>query len=190
LCCYAAVIALLLHHRRSRVRAEKTGNNKGVGSMDVECEVAIGTEQRETVAGEPAAAPPAELEPAHPPDHARPRGRPWVAGQSGNPAGRPPRIHPPAAVAEYVIGRKTIPLAKKVRDLALSGDRSMLRLWYQHVAMSSRGSPDWSALPLVADRAELRGLREAVAEAAAKGAITPAQADALVRIVNTVMAML
>ena len=89
-----------------------------------------------------------------------------------------------------MIGRKTIPLAKKVRDLALSGDRSMLRLWYQHVAMSSRGSPDWSALPLVADRAELRGLREAVAEAAAKGAITPAQADALVRIVNTVMAML
>jgi hypothetical protein len=56
--------------------------------------------------------------------------------------------------------------------------------------MSSRGSPDWSALPLVADRAELRGLREAVAEAAAKGAITPAQAEALVRIVNTVMAML
>jgi hypothetical protein len=158
--------------------------------MDVECEVEIGTEQRETVAEEPAAAPPAELEPAPPPDHARPRGRPWVAGQSGNPAGRPPRIHPPAAVAEYVIGRKTIPLAKKVRDLALSGDRSMLRLWYQHVAMSSRGSPDWSALPLVADRAELRGLREAVAEAAAKGAITPAQADALVRIVNTVMAML
>ena len=150
--------------------------------MDVECEVEIGTEQRETVAE--------ELEPAPPPNQARPRGRSWVAGQSGNPAGRPPRIHPPAAVAEYVIGRKTIPLAKKVRDLALSGDRSMLRLWYQHVAMSSRGSPDWSALPLVADRAELRGLREAVAEAAAKGAITPAQAEALVRIVNTVMAML
>jgi hypothetical protein len=179
-----------LHRRRGRVKAEKTSNNKGVGSMEVECEAEIGTEQRETVAEAPAAAPPAEFEPAPPPDHARPRGSPWVKGQSGNPAGRPPRIHPPAAVAEYVIGRKTIPLAKKVRDLALSGDRSMLRLWYQHVAMSSRGSPDWSALPLVADRAELRGLQEAVAEAAAKGAITPAQADALVRIVNTVMAML
>jgi hypothetical protein len=186
----AAVIALLLRRRKGRVRAKKTSNNKWIGSREVESEVEIGTEQRETVAEAPAAAPPAELEPAPPPDHALPRGRPWVAGQSGNPAGRPPRIHPPAAVAEYVIGRKTIPLAKKVRDLALSGDRSMLRLWYQHVAMSSRGSPDWSALPLVADRAELRGLREAVAEAAAKGAITPAQADALVRIVNTVLAML
>jgi hypothetical protein len=158
--------------------------------MDVECEAAIGTEQRETVAEAPAAAPPAELESAPPPDQARPRGRAWVKGQSGNPAGRPPQIHPPAAVAQYVIGRKTIPLAKKVRDLALAGDRSMLRLWYQHVAMSTRGSPDWAGLPLVEDRAELRGLRDAVTEAAAKGAIRPAQAEALVRLVNTVMGML
>jgi hypothetical protein len=96
----------------------------------------------------------------------------------------------PAAVAEYVIARKTIPLAKKLRDLALAGDRSMLRLWFQHVALSRRGAPDWPALPLVEDRAELRGLREAVAEAAAKGAITPGQADALVRLVNTVMGMI
>jgi hypothetical protein len=66
----------------------------------------------------------------------------------------------------------------------------MLRLWFQHVALSRRGAPNWPALPLVEDRAELRGLREAVAEAAAKGAITPAQADALVRLVNTVMGMI
>ena len=99
-------------------------------------------------------------------------------------------MHPPDAVAEYVIARKTIPLAKKLRDLALAGDRSMLRLWFQHVAPSRRGAANWPALPLVEDRAELCGLREAVAKAAAQGAITPTQADALVRIVNTVMAML
>ena len=52
------------------------------------------------------------------------------------------------------------------------------------------GAPDWAGLPLMEDRAELRALREAVGGAAAKGAITPAQADALVRIVNTVMGML
>jgi hypothetical protein len=123
-------------------------------------------------------------------DQPRPRGRPWLKGQSGNPAGRPPRIHPPAAVAEYVIGRKTIPVAKKVRDLLLAGDRTMLKLWYQNVALARGGAPDWPGLPVMEDRAELRALREAVAGAAAKGAITPAQADALVRIVNTVMAML
>ena len=128
--------------------------------------------------------------PAAAPDQARPRGRPWVKGQSGNPAGRPPGIHPPAAVAEYIIGRKTIPLAKKVRDLALAGDRSMLRLWYQNVAPARRGATDWAGLSLLQDRAELRDLRGAVARAAEKGAIRPEQAEALVRLVNTVMSML
>ena len=161
--------------------------------MTVECEVEIVLEQRQRPAGGPHPSRPLALEPAQPvpaPDQGEPRGRPWAKGQSGNPAGRPPRIHPPAAVAAYVLARKTIPLAKKLRDLALAGDRSMLRLWFQHVAPSRRGGSDWPALPLVEDRAELRALREAVAEAAAKGAISPAQADALVRIVNTVMGMM
>src|SRR3954469_19681415 len=84
---------------------------------------------------EPAQGTPADLVP-------QTRGRAWVKGQSGNPAGRPPRFHPPAAVTEYVLGRKTIPLAKKVRDLALAGDKTMLKLWFQHVAQSRRGAPD------------------------------------------------
>jgi hypothetical protein len=36
------------------------------------------------------------------------------------PPDAPSRIHPPAAVAKYVIARKTVPLAKKLRDLALA----------------------------------------------------------------------
>ena len=163
--------------------------------MDREGQGEIRTEQRQAAAEPEEAALSALLE-APPPSQqplaeAQPRGRPWAAGQSGNPAGRPPRIHPPAAVAEYVIARKTIPLAKKMRELALKGDRQMLKLWFQHVAPRGRGAAsDWSGLPLVADRAELRGLREAVTSAAAKGAISSKQADALVRVVNTVMGML
>jgi len=66
----------------------------------------------------------------------------------------------------------------------------MLKLWFHHVAQALRSAPDWPGLALVEDRAELRKLREAVTEAAEKGAITPTQADALVRIVNTVMGMM
>jgi hypothetical protein len=167
--------------------------------MDIASEE-IGWEQRDRLEPaladrppEPFSDPPLELEPAEvaPADLIpQTRGRPWVKGQSGNPAGRPPQIHPPAAVTEYVLGRKTIPLAKKVRDLALAGDKTMLKLWFQHVAQPRRGGPDWAGLPPVEDRAELRKLRETVAEAAEKGAISPTQADALVRIVNTVMAMM
>ena len=162
--------------------------------MDIEGQGEIRTEQREAAAVEPEEAALSALLEAPPleqlPAEAGPRGRPWPKGQSGNPAGRPPRLHPPAAVAEYVIARKTIPLAKKMRELALKGDRQMLKLWFQHVAPSRRGAADWPGLPLVADRAELRGLREAVTSAAAKGAISSEQAEALVRLVNTVMRML
>ena len=158
----------------------------------------IALEQREMVEEAPLPELAPEPEPALPelapaPSGAEPaaRGRPFLKGQSGNPAGRPPRFHPPAAVADYVISRKTLPLAKKVRDLALGGDKEMLKLWYQHqMALCRRAGPDWPGLALAADRAELRGLREVVTEAAAKGAIGAEQADALVRIVNTMLGLL
>ena len=157
--------------------------------MDVEFEFAIGSEQREG----PNGAPPPETEerPAPPPDSAPARrGRPFVKGQSGNPAGRPPQIHQTATVAEYLIGRKTIPLTKKLLDLALDGNPAALRLCLGYVAPPRRDMADWLGLPLSQDRAELRDLTKAVAEAAEKGAMTPAQSEALLRIVNTVLGMI
>ena len=117
------------------------------------------------------------------------RGRPWVKGQSGNPAGRPRRIHPTGAVAAYLIGRKTIPLTKKLIELALAGDKAALRLCLDHIAPPPRGGSDWPALPLVEDRAELRRIKSFVAEAAEKGAITAAQSEAMIRMVNVLFEM-
>jgi hypothetical protein len=147
--------------------------------MEGEIEIESGSEQR------PGVATPL----VEPERRSMPRGRPWVKGQSGNPAGRPPRAHPTAAVAEYLIGRKTIPLTKKLIGLALAGDRTALRLCISRIAPPGREASDWLGLPLVEDRAELRALVTTVTEAAEKGIITPTQSDALVRIAKTLLQM-
>jgi len=90
--------------------------------MNAKCEAEIELEQRERPEEGSLRGLPVEP-PASAPDKTATRGRPWPKGQSGNPAECPLRIHPPAAVTEYVIARKTIPLAKKLRHLALAGDR-------------------------------------------------------------------
>lgn len=157
--------------------------------MDTEFEE-IALEQRDRAAAGPVSGPAAEAEAAPSCDQTRPRGRPWVKGQSGNPAGRPRRLHAPSAAVDYVIGRRSIRIARKVRDLLLSGDRAMLRLWYQDVAAARRAAPEAAGMPLAEDRARLRTLRQDLEEAVARGAISKEQADALVRIVNTVMGLL
>jgi hypothetical protein len=69
-----------------------------------------------------------------PPEPVAPRGRPWVKGQSGNPAGRPSRARQAAIVAEALIQRKTVPLTNKVLELALGGDRIALRACVDRIA--------------------------------------------------------
>src|SRR5579884_1724852 len=157
--------------------------------MDTEFEE-IALEQRERIEEAPGPDAVASPHPVPVPVPRRPRGRPWPKGRSGNPAGRPRRIHPSIAAVDYVIGRKSIRLAKKVRDLALAGDPAMLKLWYHDVTAARRAAPDWAGMPLAEDRTQLRALRRDLAEAAAKGAIGEAQADALLRLLNTVVGML
>jgi hypothetical protein len=144
-------------------------------------EVEIPSEQQHETAVEP----PGEHLSQRPP----PRGRPWVKGQSGNPAGRPPRAHPTGAVAEYLIGRKTIPLTKKLISMALAGDRMAMRLCLERVAPPRRDASDWLGQALVEDRAELRTLMDFVADATEKGAVTQAQGEALVRLARMFLQM-
>ncbi|HEX3536763.1 MAG TPA: hypothetical protein VHU15_08355 [Stellaceae bacterium] len=150
----------------------------------------ISLEQREALDQQPLPEFAAESGSALPAPDRRPRGRPFVKGQSGNPAGRPRRIHPSAAAVDYVIGRRSIRIAHKVRQLLLAGDPTMLRLWYQDVTAARRAEPHGAGMPLAEDRAQLRAMRQDLADAVAKGAITPAQADSFLRIVNTVLGML
>jgi hypothetical protein len=147
--------------------------------MDVVAEIETEHEPRDRTVNPPGGVP------AKPPAL---RGRPWVKGQSGNPAGRPRRrAHVAAAVANGMVSRKAILLTNKVLDLALAGDKTMLRLCYGQLAPPRREMPFDLQLPPIAERADLKAMMKAVADAAARGGITAAQADALVRMLKTIL---
>jgi hypothetical protein len=126
---------------------------------------------------------------SEPPDRqaqsAAPRGRPFVKGQSGNPAGRPSRARQAAVVAEALIGRRTVPLTNKAIDLALAGDRVALRLCLDRIMPRRREAPIALPLPPIAGTADIGAAMAAVVNAAATGAVTSAQAGALARVVTT-----
>src|SRR5437762_4616913 len=126
--------------------------------------------------------------PREPPANTAPRGRPWVKGQSGNPAGRPPkRAHAAHYVARSLIGRNTVPLTRKQIDMALAGDRTMLRLCHQSVAPPRREPPIDLQLPPIESRDDVKAMMIAVADAAARGTMTSAQASALVRTLAVIL---
>jgi hypothetical protein len=137
---------------------------------------------------------PAGVEPDDPPSpfreppNAAPRGRPWIRGQSGNPAGRPPkRAHVAHYVARSLIGRKAVLLTQKQIDLALAGNATMLRLCHQSIVPPRREAPIDLQLPPIQQRDDLKNMMLAVADAAARGTITSAQAGALVRMLAAIL---
>ena len=122
------------------------------------------------------------VEPDDPPP---PRGRPWAKGQSGNPAGRPPkRAHVSAWVARSLISRKAVPLAQKQIELALLGDRTMLRACYRSIAPPRDEAPIDLRLPPIENRADVRIAMRAVADAAMSGTISSAQSLKLMRMLS------
>jgi hypothetical protein len=123
----------------------------------------------------------AEQQTAAAPEPLEPRGRPWVKGQSGNPAGRPSRARQAARVAQGLIGRKTVPLVNKLVELALLGDRTALRLCLDRIAPARREPPIDLDLPAIGNRADLLSALTAIADAAAADALTSSQAAALTR---------
>ena len=111
---------------------------------------------------------------------AKPRGRPWVKGQSGNLGGRPSRARQAAYVAEALIARKTVPLTGKLIELALLGDRTALRLCLDRIAPPRREPPiDLELPPTIASRADLLLALTTIADAVASGALTSSQSARL-----------
>ena len=114
------------------------------------------------------------------------RGRPFVAGTSGNPAGRPKGARNRTTVAvEEILDGEADALARKAIELALAGDTVALRLCLERIAPAKRERPTPFALPKLETAADAVQASAALVEAVAAGELTTAQAAELGKLVES-----
>ena len=115
-----------------------------------------------------------------------PLGR-FPKGQSGNPAGRPAGSRNAATqLAEALLDGEAEALIKKLVERALEGDPAMLKLAVERI-VPRRARTHSFALPEINSAADLAPAMNAIARAAAEGAITPFDAAELARLVETAL---
>jgi hypothetical protein len=114
-------------------------------------------------------------------------GRPFIKGQSGNPAGRPMGSRNAATqLAEALLDGEAEALTRKLVELALEGDPAMLRLAVERI-VPRRARTHPFPLPEINSAADLAPAMAVIARAAAEGAITPFDAAELARMVETAL---
>ena len=103
----------------------------------------------------------------------RPRGKPWLKGQSGNPAGRRRGSRNKATVmAALYLDGEAEGLVRKAVEMAYEGDPLALRLCLERTIAPRRERPEPFRLPRVESAADLAPAMAAVMAAAARGVIT------------------
>jgi hypothetical protein len=113
------------------------------------------------------------------------RGRPFVKGQSGNPAGRPRRPRSDAANAvQSALEGEAEALGSKAVELALSGDTAALRLCLDRLMPSRRDRVVPLALPPVRGAGDLTAAMAAIMAAAARGKISPREGIGLAKLID------
>ncbi len=113
------------------------------------------------------------------------RGRPFKAGTSGNPAGRPRGARNRTTVAvEEILDGEADALARKAIELALGGDTVALRLCLERIAPAKRERPSPFTLPKLETAADAVQASAALVQAVAAGELTTAQASELGKLVE------
>jgi hypothetical protein len=109
------------------------------------------------------------------------RGR-YAPGHSGNPVGRPRgALNRATRIAAELLDGEAEALWRKEIDLALAGDRVLLRHCNDRIIAPQAAQPVAFAMPPIEDAAALAAAMGAVLDAAASGLITPAEAETLAR---------
>ena len=113
-------------------------------------------------------------------------GRPFLKGQSGNPAGRPRGSkNRKTLIAELLLEGEADRLARKAVDLALGGSEAALRLCLDRLIAPRRERSVRFQLPPLEDAGDIAAAMIAVTEAVADGTLTPGEASALSQTVDT-----
>jgi hypothetical protein len=117
------------------------------------------------------------MDDANPPSPARRDGRGrFITGVSGNPAGKPRGcLHRNTRIAARLLGGQAEALVDRGIELALAGDRLLLRYCMDRIIAPQRDQPVEFEMPPDGEPAGLAGAMAAVMQAAAQGLITPQQ---------------
>src|SRR5215831_16128593 len=114
------------------------------------------------------------------------RGRPFMKGQSGNPAGRPKGArHRATLAAEALLDGEAEALTRKAIELALGGDPIALRLCLDRILPPRRERPLRFALPELRSAADAAPAIAAILAAVASGSTCVTEAGELAKLVDT-----
>lgn len=117
----------------------------------------------------------------------RPDGR-FAEGSSGNPTGRQRGSKNRATLAaQSLLEGQAEALTNKAVELALGGDVAALRLCFSRIAAPRRDPAVQFELPPLDTAGDVAGATAALAAAAADGVITPGEAFALSRVIDTLL---
>jgi hypothetical protein len=113
------------------------------------------------------------------------RGKPFKAGQSGNPAGKVKGTRNAATVAmEALLDGQAEALTQKAINMALEGDITALRLCLDRVLPARKDRPVTFALPAINTPQDAAATISAVLAAVAAGEITPSDASEISKLIE------
>ena len=116
----------------------------------------------------------------------RTRGKPFDAGKSGNPAGRPAGTRNKATLAiEALLEGDAEKIGRKAIELALDGDVVALRLCLERLAPIRRGRPVRFGLPALDGPGDLVKALGGLLRATADGELSPEEAVTIASILES-----
>src|SRR5262245_28344844 len=114
------------------------------------------------------------------------RGRPFKAGRSGNPEGRPRGSRNKATMAvEALLDGEANAIARKAVEKALEGDMAALRLCLERLLPPRRDRPVTFELPEIENVNDLVIASSAILKACATGTLSPGEAVEVMGLISS-----